>query len=309
MSFTAKPPYSGLVVNVFNGLFTLPTIHRCVALWNVDLLKGQSPKISDSTCLTSWSTIFLTRSFVHLMWLPPERNHLLSDMFWVIIRNYVHLFWKLEVPPWHLWTWYVSLFPNGNLRPTWLVQLLGGSQINRNLENPNLILVLPSCSLVGFTWSNDGLRIMVTWLGTLLAKWPIQAKVVDINNLCMSYKGPNFCTSHAKYLPASLDLFTPSPIVDIQSFHRLDECDDIVDKWVKLNTLRQFLQKEGLDSIPIVKLQLWAGHEDTWAVKRWQPMSLTEVCPIWWAPRMVNNSGLPRTMFLCESQALTCLPP
>lgn len=47
MSFTAKPPYSGLVVNVFNGLFTLPTIHRRVALWNVDLLKGQSPKISD----------------------------------------------------------------------------------------------------------------------------------------------------------------------------------------------------------------------------------------------------------------------
>lgn len=102
---------------------------------------------------------FLTRRFVHWMWLPPERNHLLSDMFWVIIRNYVHLFWKLEVPPWHFWTWYVSLFPNGNLRPTWLVQLLGGSQINRNLENPNLILVLPSCSLVGFTWSSDGLRI------------------------------------------------------------------------------------------------------------------------------------------------------
>ena len=133
--------------------------------------------------------------------------------------------------------------------------------------------------------------------------------MVDINNLCMSYKGPNFCTFHAKYPPASLDLFTPSPIVDIQSVHRLDECDDIVDKLVKLNTLRQFLQKEGLDSIPIVKLELWAGHEDTWAVKRWQPVPLTEVCPIWWAPRMVNNNGLPRTVFLCESQALTCLPP
>lgn len=227
-----KPPCSGLVVNVLNGLFALPTIHRLVALWSVDLLKGQSPKISDSTCLTSWSTIFLTRRFVHWMWLPPERNHLLSDTFWVIIRNYVHLFWKLEVPPWHFCTWYLSLFLNGNLRPTWLVQLLGGSQINRNLEDPNLILVLPSCSLVGFAWSSDGLRIMVTWLDTLLANWPIQAKVVDINNLCKSYKGPTFCTFHTKYLPASLDLFTPSPIVDTQSFHRLDEChlDGIVDK-------------------------------------------------------------------------------
>ena len=93
-----KPPCSGLVVNVLNGLFALPTIHRLVALWSVDLLKGQSPKISDSTCLTSWSSIFLTRRFVHWMWLPPERNHLLSDTFWVIIRNYVHLFenWRFH---------------------------------------------------------------------------------------------------------------------------------------------------------------------------------------------------------------------